>query len=53
MAVRAVHNVGTEDEPISWKIRIPGTQAAGSYSGVNTFATTAYTGVGSCTGALN
>jgi len=49
MAVRQVHNVGTEDEPISWKIRIPGTQAAGSYSGVNTFAAT---NSASCIGIL-
>jgi hypothetical protein len=49
MAVRAVHDVGTENEAIAWKIHIPEAQHSGSYTGTNTFATTLST---SCTGTL-
>ena len=47
MAVRNVHDTGTEDEAIAWKIRIPVAQESGSYTGLNTFSTTASD---SCTG---
>lgn len=47
LAVRAVAATGTENESITWKIRIPAAQPSGSYSGTNTFASTANT---SCTG---
>ena len=50
MAVRNVHDTGTEDEAIYWRIRIPAAQESGSYTGTNTFATTASS---SCTGTLN
>ena len=47
MAVRAVHDTGTEDEAIYWRIHIPAAQESGSYTGTNTFATAASD---SCTG---
>lgn len=47
LAVRAVHGTGTENEGLAWKIKIPSTQASGSYTGTNTFA---YTSSSSCTG---
>jgi len=49
MAVRNVHDNGTENETIAWKIRIPSAQQTGSYTGTNTFATAA---VDSCTGSV-
>jgi len=54
IAVRPVHDSGgSSDESIYWKIRIPGTQAAGVYTGTNTFAATADTGSGQCTGTIH
>jgi cysteine-rich repeat protein/parallel beta-helix repeat protein len=42
MPVRAVHNVGSSsDKPLHWKLQIPSSQASGSYTGSNTFASTA------------
>lgn len=49
MAVRAVNDTGTEDEAFYWMIKIPAAQDSGSYTGVNTFATTAS---GTCSGTL-
>jgi len=43
MAVRAVAAATTENESIWWKIRVPATQAAGSYTGANTFTSTSDT----------
>ncbi|MBI5467012.1 MAG: hypothetical protein HY975_02240 [Candidatus Kerfeldbacteria bacterium] len=49
LAVRAVHNVATEDESIWWKLMVPLSQASGTYSGSNTIAgATSAT----CTGTL-
>lgn len=48
MAVRAVAATGTEDESISWIIKIPAAQESGSYTGVNHF--TAVTS-STCTGS--
>jgi len=50
IAVRNDHTLTTTNESVFWKIRIPSSQAAGSYTGANTFAATANT---SCTGTLN
>lgn len=50
LAVRNTNNAGltaSEDEDISWIIRIPAAQESGSYTGTNTFAYTS-----ACTGTL-
>jgi hypothetical protein len=41
MAVRTDHSSTASNESVYWKIRIPGAQEAGSYTGANTFASTA------------
>ena len=51
IAIRNIHDATTTNESIWWKIRIPAAQAAGSYTGANTFATTASTSCDS--GTLN
>jgi hypothetical protein len=40
LAVRAVNNVGTEDQSLYWMIKLPADLVAGSYSGTITFAAT-------------
>ena len=40
IAVRDDHSATTTNESIWWKIRIPASQTAGSYTGTNTFTTT-------------
>lgn len=53
LAVQATHHVGTtatEDQHLSWEIKIPASQQSGSYTGSNTFATIASN---QCTGTLN
>ena len=49
MAVRDVHDTGTEDESIAWKLRIPASQGSGSYTGTNTFTATVSS---TCSGAV-
>jgi hypothetical protein len=39
--VRPVHDSSSTNESVYWKLRIPASQQAGSYSGQNTFSTTA------------
>jgi uncharacterized delta-60 repeat protein len=44
LAVRAAHDTSSdqaEDQTLYWKLRIPASQTAGSYSGTDTFASTA------------
>jgi hypothetical protein len=41
IGVRADHTVGSTDTSVFWKLRIPASQHGGSYSGQNTFTTTA------------
>ncbi len=48
--VRLTNASTATNESVYWKIRIPSSQAAGSYTGANTFATTADS---SCSGTLN
>jgi len=43
IAVRTIHDNTSTNESIYWKLRIPDEQALGSYSGVNSFTTTAGT----------
>jgi hypothetical protein len=47
--VRTVHDSLSTNESVFWKLRIPVSQQSGSYSGQNTFSTTADT---TCTGTL-
>ena len=47
--VRPVHDSLSTNESVFWKLRIPASQQAGSYSGQNTFSTTAGD---TCTGSL-
>jgi hypothetical protein len=46
--VRPVHDSSSTNESVYWKLRIPSSQQAGSYSGQNTFSTTSGD---TCTGA--
>ncbi len=41
IAIRNDHTLTTTNESIYWKLRIPASQGVGSYTGQNTFATTA------------
>ncbi len=46
IAIRNDHTLTTTNESVFWKLRIPSSQAVGSYTGQTTFATTAS---GTCT----
>ena len=50
IAVRNDHTTTTTNESVYWKLRIPASQKTGSYTGQNTFSTTADT---TCAGGVS